>query len=172
MAVDAVQLEIRQATHEHARDLARRLRPAEIDELSASTGLDPLAALAQGVDKSVEAWSLLFDDQIVCMWGVVSSSASVLGARRGVAWLLTSDLVEHERYKKLFLWVCWQVLGDLLTRWDELVNAIDVRHVKALRWGRRLGFEFQEPRPLGVAGLDFCPFRITREGFACAHQQS
>lgn len=166
-----VQLEIRQATHDDALDLSARLRPVEVDEIEASMGVDPLVALIQGVDKSEECWSLFFDGGLVCMWGVVRSSIGVLGPSQGVAWLLTSDMVEDERYKKLFLWVCRQVLGDLLCRWDELVNAIDARHVKALRWAKKLGFYLGDAMPLGVAGLDFHPFRITREGFACAHQQ-
>jgi hypothetical protein len=44
-----------------------------------------------------------------------------------------------------------------------LVNAIDCRHVKAIRWGERLGLRFDEARPFGTAGLPFRQFAVKLE---------
>lgn len=157
----AVSVVTRPATEVDAQDLAPRLRPAEVAEVMAATGQEPLEALMDGVASGGEAWAVFFDGQLAFMWGVRE-----VAGRVGAAWLLASDLVE--RYAKTFWKYCLSQLGGLLHRWDAVFNAIDVRHEQAIRWATRLGFHLSEPAPFGVAGLPFARFSVTRGGFECA----
>ncbi len=150
------------ANNEDAIDIAKRMRAADMAEVAASSGLDPIAAVLTSLDMSTEAWLLYFDGQPVCIWGVAPlQQDSFLGRRVGVAWLLTTPLVE--KHPHAFWRTCRQVLPELLQRWDELINAIDVRHEKALRWAERLGFQLADPAPFGVEQRDFCTFRVRKE---------
>jgi hypothetical protein len=157
----AVKVEIRAATFEDARELAPRLRPEEVAEVAASHGVPPLEALEESLRQSEEAWVALFDGQVACMWGVVPLYATFLGGRTGSVWLLTSDLVE--RYPKVFWRGCLFLLPQLFLRWDCLMNAIDVRHEKAIRWARRLGFPLLSPHPFGLEGQPFSLFSVRKE---------
>jgi hypothetical protein len=143
----------------HAYDLAEALREADRLEVEAATGRDVLPVLIESIETSSEAWAVHVDGRLLCVWGVVPLEESLLG-RVGAGWLLTTDLVE--RYAKAFWRLCLRLLPGLLERWDLLVNAIDVRHEKAIRWARRLGFNLQAPAPFGAAGLPFCAFTVHR----------
>jgi hypothetical protein len=155
------QVEVRPATFEDARELAPRLRPEEVAEVLASGGHTPLEALEEGLRASEEAWTALFDGQVACVWGVAPLYSTMLGGRTGCVWLLTSDLIE--RFPKAFWRGCLFLLPDLFRRWDCLVNAIDARHEKALRWARRLGFPLLPPHPFGLEGQPFQAFSVRKE---------
>lgn len=164
----ATRVYTRPATEAEARDLATRLRPAEIDELMAATGEDPLTVLVAAVRDSTESHAVYFNDELACIWGVMPCDAGQTGVRVGTAWLLTSDLVE--RYAKAFWRLCLGLVPPLLERWDVLFNFIDARHEKAVRWAKRLGFRVETPAPYGVAGMPFCGFVVAKEDL-CALQQ-
>jgi hypothetical protein len=149
------------ATEAHARALAPRMRPAEVDEVRASGGRAPLGALLAALEISAVARTALFDGEVACMWGVVTLRRSSLVGSVGAAWLLTSDLVE--RYPKVFWRGCKAELPLLFESWDLLVNAIDARHEKAIRWARRLGFPLAEAEAFGAEGLPFRTFRARKE---------
>lgn len=154
---------IRQATPEDAAFLAEHLRPVEVEEVRAATGQEPLQAILAGLRDSAECWSLLFDNELAGIWGVVPASDGV-----GVAWLLTTDLVE--RRAKTFWRACLVLAPAVLKHWPLLINAIDARHTKALRWAKRLGFKLEAPEPFGVAGMPFCRFSVTKEDLCAPYQ--
>lgn len=160
----AAEIMVRLATMRDAEELAANLRPEDADELRAATGSEPLPVLIEGLEESVECCALVLGGELAAIWGVVPA---VPHWGIGVGWLLTTPVVE--RRPVAFWRACLRLLPDLLDRWPVLINAIDARHEKALRWARRLGFVVDEPRPFGAAGLPFHNFRVTREGFACAH---
>ena len=157
----AVEVTIDIATPKDGEALATRLRPVEADEVRASSGKEPADVIRESLAASDEAWAIRFNGELALIFGVVLLDDSVLTGRIGVAWLLTTDLVE--RFPKAFWVLSRRMLRFLLERWDALVNAIDVRHEKAIRWAKRLGFHLDEPQPFGAAGLDFQPFRVTKE---------
>jgi hypothetical protein len=84
----------------------------------------------------------------------------------GLGWLLAAEVVE--RKVRAFWLLCLRELPRILERWDMLVNAIDERHEKALRWAKRLGFRLADPAPFGAAGLPFCRFQVARRDL-CVH---
>ena len=157
-------IETTQATRDDCVALAPVMREADVQELRASVGSYPLTALIDGLAQSAECWAVRFDGELACIWGV--SPAVTLGIRVGCIWMLTGEAVEH--HKAAFWSECCRVLPELFERYDVLVNAIDVRHTRAIKWGKRLGFQFQPPKPWGVEGRDFCAFRVTKEDVACA----
>jgi hypothetical protein len=157
MAVDVI---VSLATSEDAAEVGRRMRQADADEVRASSGEEPGAVAQDSVEASVEAYAVRFDGVLAFVWGVAELPGAVDGRRVGVAWLLTTALVEEQ--PKAFWRYCLETLPPLLERWDVLVNAIDARHVQALRWARRLGFCLGGPAPFGAAGLPFVGFSVTR----------
>lgn len=157
----APRVEIVPATPELAREMAPRMRPAEVAEVAAAEGFTPEQALLESLARSEEAWAALFDGQVACMWGVVVLRRTAVGGHHGGAWLLTTDLVE--RHPKAFWRGCRAEVGRLLSRYASLTNAIDTRHAKAVRWALRLGFPLEAPAPFGVEGQLFHHFTARRE---------
>jgi hypothetical protein len=146
------------ATPEHADALAPRMRAADVAEVLASDGHAPAEALRYAIAASTEAWAWLVDGEVGAIWGL--GLLSFVGDV-WTPWLLTSELVD--RFPKAFVRGCREQLGQL--GWHHvLVNFIDARHARALRWAKALGFELGEAVPYGPAGLPFR--RITLRGEA------
>jgi hypothetical protein len=156
-----VRVDILPASEAHARELAPRMRQADVLEVQASGGYTPLAALLVSLERSEVARAALLDGVVACLWGVVPLRRSALHGRVGGAWLLTSDLLE--RHPRAFWRHCRRELALLFERFDALTNAMDCRNVAALRWGWRLGFRFERPEPFGVEGRPFERFHLRRE---------
>lgn len=164
----AVDVTMTPATVEDAVAIATRLRPADEAEVRASSGKDPRDILVESVKLSTESWTVRFNGELACIWGVHLARRShdgILTGRIGAAWLLTTELVE--RHARTFWRLCLGMLPLIFERWAELYNEIDARHVQALRWAKRLGFRLGPPAPFGAARLPFHPFRVTK-GDLCA----
>ena len=151
---------MRPATHDDAAELAVTIRESDRLEVEATSGRGPLAVLLDGLELSSQAWTVLAENQVMCMWGVVDRP-SMLGERIGAAWMLTAQCIEQ--YPKEFYRACKLVLPELLDDYDVLINWIDCRHEKALRWATRLGFQLDEPGPFGIEGRPFCRFEARME---------
>lgn len=162
-------VEILPATGRDMIELSSGIRDVERDEVQASTGLELLSVLARGLADSEEVWALRFDGALAGVWGVVPRIDSAITGKCGYGWLLTTDLVDE---KPITFWkTCIAVIPALLNRWDELVNAIDVRHEKALRWASRLGFQLEDPAPYGAMGLPFQVFRVRKRDLLYPQQR-
>lgn len=156
MAVDI--FDVRPMTEADCSLLAPRMRAAEVEECRASGDYSPLEALQASFESSAGcAWVALQDGEIACAFG---AAPSLTGP--GIAWLLTSDLVE--RYPGRFWRTCARALEEMLAIYPVLVNFIDARHTLAIRWASRLCGEgwpwtatLGDPETFGAAGL---PFRL------------
>lgn len=170
---------IEKATPLHALQYAHLLRDADRAEIEATfgAGLTVEYVLQQGIDASLECFSVRLGGELACLWGVSMLRQNVEGfpvnynpyAEAACGWLLTTAAVE--RHKKTFWLACAAVIPPLLDKYPVLVNWIDVRHVQALRWARRLGFHVEPPAPHGVAGLPFHRFELKKESFRCVLPQ-
>jgi hypothetical protein len=149
--------------------LASEMRAADAAEARASIGVSPLIALYRSARDSCETWSVRLSGELACVFGVVAVEQSALGPRTGCVWMASTAAVK--RHREDFWTMCWDALSALLDRWDTLANLIDARYEKAVRWGKRLGFQFQTPAPYGVEGRDFLAFTVTKENFAWALAQ-
>lgn len=153
------------ATLEHARQLAGVMRPQDRAELHASGWPDPYAGLAEALWRSDEAWVALFDGEVAAMWGVgpVDNADRSVMEGHGVAWLLTGRAVEL--HPKQFLRMCRPAVGQLLKRFPVLVNAVDARYTRALRWAKWLGFHVSaETVSVGRELMPFHPITMGGTG--------
>lgn len=149
------------ATVDHAELLAATMREEDRAEVEAAHGVKPLEALLVSLRTSSEAWTLLRGGEVLAMGGVAPVGDTLLTRDvRGQVWLLSGTGVERNR--KAFLRATRELLGKLLEEYPELVNAVDARYDRALRWVKWLGFEVGDPQPLGKEGALFCPVRIRR----------
>lgn len=165
-----VEVKITPADTLDAQLVARRMREVDVEEVWAASRYRPLEALLHALDVSVESWALYFNDEIGAVWGVAPVSDTFLGGRVGCVWMLTTATLEE--HKAAFMRICYSTMQELMDRWDLLVNRIDARHTKSIRWGRRLGFVYaDEPEAFGEDGLAFLSFRITKEALRCATQR-
>jgi ABC-type nitrate/sulfonate/bicarbonate transport system substrate-binding protein len=142
---------VERATEEHAQDLAPRMRAEDAAEVLASGGYEPLDALLVSMDASDEAWAVFFDNELGAIYGI---------ARGCIPWLLTSDVID--RHPKAFVGECKEVLRAWMEQHPVLVQQVDARYARALRWASRMGFRVDEPEPFGTSGLPFCRITMRR----------
>jgi len=154
-------LEIRPANANDASELAANMRAEDLAEMAAGSARDPLEVLVDGLRDSSECWTALYRGRVMAMWGVVPWQGSILGGRVGLGWLLTSPIVD--RHPRVFWRACLREFPGLLERWGMLFNFIHCRHMKALRWARRLGLKLEAPVPHGNSEELFVRFSVTKE---------
>lgn len=143
-------------------ELWRYIREDDEREALASSGSRFPEIVFEAVTRSAEVYAVRFDGELAAIYGVVDApEASTFLCRVGYVWMLTTEVVEA---KPITFWrESRPRLVDLLRRWDVLINAIDCRYERAIRWGERLGFRFAPPAPFGHEGRDFQIFSVTRE---------
>ena len=143
------------ATRAHVKELAANMSEADEDEVFAAVGLRPLAALERIMAGSRDPMTALADGAVAAMYGVESPS---LLHPVGVPWLLSTDLTEKHWAKTARLSRQW--VNDQRQRYDLLVNFVDARHYKALKWLGWLGFTILPPEPYGPYGMPFHRFEL------------
>ena len=145
------------AVEAHAIGLAPRLRAADVRELEAGSGAQPLEALLVSLRRSTEAWAGTVDGEVACIFGV--GPLSLLGGE-GAPWLLGADLIERNAFAFA------RRNRAMVTRWQRtypvLRNYVDARNRQAIRWLGWLGFSLLPPVPFGVGRLPFHPFELRK----------
>lgn len=135
------------ATAEHAEELARTMRAADVAEL-ADVGHKPHDALVRSLSGSMHAYAALIDGSVAAIWGVWPRSAF---SSEAFPWMLCSDLaVRHPKAVHAYS-TAWVVHVKAEFKW--LHNYVSPRNVVAIRWLTRLGFEVSEElTPFGPKG--------------------
>lgn len=146
-------IEIVPARASHLRRLAAVMRQADRDEVMASSGRDPLSALAASYRRSTVCMVALVDGQPEVIFG--AGDLNILTAT-GAPWLLGSNAVVTHKRDFLRLSVVWR--DQLLQRYSVLRNVVDCRNSLSIRWLRWLGFGFSEP--FRHRGHDFMLFEL------------
>ncbi len=141
----------RKASIHDALYLAPRLRPADADEVRASHGVAPREALLLCLQSASHAYSLMIDNKVVGMFGVSPVEEGV-----GSPWMLCSD--EAHRASAQFLRINQKWVDVLQSKYPLLMNYVDARNTKAIRWLRWCGFRLIALRPYGVEGRPFYEF--------------
>lgn len=150
---------VRQATKVDCNFLAPRLRSEDVQEIKASSGLKPRAALLRGLRMSAECYVMLRPDLVP--FGIVGVAPHPDNFS-GIVWMLATDDIETRRYH--FLRRSLPVLKDLHTRWPLLTNAVDERNTVHRAWLKWLGFIFLRRIPnFGVGKLPFIEFVRTAD---------
>lgn len=133
----------------HVLLVAERMREADRLEVLASDGLSPKDAILASWRVSDFTRTLLLNGEPAAVFG-----ARLLADGTAQPWALTSDVVDRNR--KAFWRASKHVTSALLDRYHTLVQCVDARHARALRWVARLGFEVSlEPHACGPGGALF-----------------
>lgn len=150
-----VEYAVVQATEEHARELARNIRPADAKELWAAYHMTPLETLLLSVRVSRDTKAGLADGEVMCMFGIytVTDLSSI-----GYPWLLGAKKLS--RHARAFLRRNVSFMAQAREEFDLLFNFVDARNKAAIRWLGWLGFEVAEPRPYGIEQLPFHYFEM------------
>lgn len=129
--------------------LAPRLRKADLMEIEAASGADPVDALRESAESSAPSCTIIDNEgNIAGMFGCVPD---------GRVWLLGSDALIQNPLRQQFLRECRQYVDAL--PYPLLHNVIDIRNKVHIRWLRWMGFTFiGEPFPYGPHNLPFLKF--------------
>lgn len=139
------------ATVEHIAAMEGRIRPADVAELQAAAGLTPCQVMENGLALDQGSVTFLADGIPLCMAG-----CTVLSEVVGLPWMVgTQDL---ERHRRAFLLESRRVFEVIQARRSYLVNWVDARNRKAVRWLAWLGFTIHPATPHGLEGLPFHMF--------------
>ena len=141
-------VEIRAAGPGDAAALGPRLREADLAEVHLSGFPDGAAALAYGLARSVEAWTLLIDGLPAAMFGL---NPKTLMGSEAVVWLLGAP--ELGRIKKTFMRLSPHIIAEWSRRFPVLYNLVPRDYAKSLAWLRWLGVNVD--KPVTVDGQDW-----------------
>jgi hypothetical protein len=148
-----VDISIIPATHDHAAIVAATMRPADLAEVLASGGHDPLTALTRSISLSTHSWAGLVDGQAAALFGVGPAS---LASGIGCPWFLGSTLLDAHPRPMLSMSRDW--LDRIAQLYPHLENHVDARNRRAVRWLSWLGFSLHPAAPHGPHGLPFHRF--------------
>lgn len=143
-------------TLEHVLELARRIRPADADEVRALGFTDPAVAIIESLNVSLSALAFLIDGELACIFGYASAG---IVDNAAVPWLITTDTVD--RHPVAFARLTRRVLAMLRQEFPTLENVADARHSVSVRWLRWLGFDLGSSAP-AATGVPF--HRLTMKG--------
>ena len=138
---------------DHVYELSHTMRSADVRECWAMNHFAPLDALKHSLYYTRMPKTGLYNGRVMCIWGV--GKISYL-SKEGIPWMLTSSLVDSH-YRE-FLRSGLRCLKDIKKEAVTLVNMVDVRNRKSIRWLKWLGFTIHDPVPFGPDGMLFHPF--------------
>lgn len=153
--MDKPEIEVVPAEQWHIDVVAKNMREADCLELWAASFSKPKKSLEAAFRLSKKCWTGLVDGEPACMFGV---SRGTILSHVGAPWLLGTDLIEKNqlaflRRNKLYM-------SEMTEGFDTLINYVDARNTKAIRWLKWLGFEFDEAEPRGVLNMPFHKFSM------------
>jgi hypothetical protein len=132
--------------------IARDMRPADVAEAYAMSGLSPRSALEYSAAVSSETWAGTVDGDAVCVFGLGIGSLYGLGR----PWLMATPQLEQHAMAFLrrnrAMVERWQAETTLLENW------VDARHRVSKRWLGWLGFTLDAPAPFGPEEMPFHRF--------------
>ncbi|EJZ17398.1 hypothetical protein NE852_12855 [Rhizobium sp. Pop5] len=135
------------------REVARRMRQADRDEVWKASGMSPVRALSYSLRKSSAAWTVFIDGRAEVIFGV--GAINIL-AGVGAPWLLGTDAIERHAAGFLRGSIEWR--DQLLRHYPILRNLVDADNRVSLRWLRWLGFSIFDP--VSLRGHEFRPFEL------------
>lgn len=141
-----------------AEQLAANLRRADLEEIVAASGGDPLEIIQDSVAMTPRCRAFLVDGELACLFGM--APIGLLG-ETGAPWLLGTPVIE--RHPSALIRFAFPYLAEMLADRPHLVNYVDARNAKSIRWLKRLGFTFHPAAPYGAAGLPFHRFELRLE---------
>ena len=131
--------------------LAADMRPADAEEVHASSGFSPEEALRFAVRESRILWCLEDEEGPVSLFGMAEVEPGV-----GSPWYLANT--RHDRHRRYFARHTHDVLRVMHNFYPTLVQRVDARHHDSISWLLWAGFEIVGVVPLGAARRPFILF--------------
>jgi hypothetical protein len=145
--------EVVNTTAEHVAQLAVTMCDEDVNECWAAGHLSPQEALEMSVAMSRDTLTGMADGKVVCIFGVGQWSALAFA---GSPWFLgTAELPKHA---KVFLRGSQHWFEEIKKMYPYLENYVDIRHHRAIRWLKWLGFQVDAPIPHGPDRMPFHKF--------------
>ena len=129
-------VQIIKPTTEHTKDLAPRLRPEDIVEITvASPDLELEEILNLCVESSTDSYAVVDEeDGCVAIFGVRDMDQD-----SGIPWFLSCDLF-FTKYKKRFIKEGPEYLKKLFGSKNHLYNYVSKENTRSQKWLQSLGF--------------------------------
>ena len=121
---------------EHAA-IVPYLRKADVDGITAFTGISPDLAVAFSIATSERAFAAFLDGRLCAVFGVC----------HGVIWLVGTD--EITQHPVTFYRASRKIFKQLSQGYNRLENYVDTRNLLSLRWLQWLGFDIGTPEFCG-----------------------
>ena len=135
--------------------VVEHLRIADLREVKALTGEEPLSALARSVQSSALCFTAFSGTTPIAIFGVGPDPQSEAGG--GIVWLVGTD--EIAELGIAFLRRSDKWLRMMAQPYTYLWNIVDARNTLHIRWLRWLGFHaISEYENYGVEGRKFIEF--------------
>lgn len=127
----------------------------------AAMGLGPFRALELGLQHSVATWTALKvpEHRPLCMFGCAPLGGVLSGV--GTPWFLSTP--ELRKYAIRFLKDCDTYLSRMFDIFPTLIEYVDARHKRGLKWVRWLGFAVTGPEPWGPFGMPHYRAEMSRD---------
>lgn len=117
------------------------------------TGKDPYDELHDSFYHSTVIKTAFINGKARALFGVVPLS---LLSGVGCVWFVAHE--EVEQYKKDFFYTSKKEVYGLFKNFDYIYNYADAENKKSLKWLKLIGFQVDEPEPVGVFQHLFCKF--------------
>lgn len=151
--MSAPRVEIREVLPGDVEELVNNLRHADIEEIRASGDLLPIEAVQQCVALSAPCWAAVINGELAAIFG--AAPISLIGPI-GTPWLLGTPVMD--RHPRTVISTSRPYLALIQAAYPQLVNWVDVRNTRSIRWLKALGFNFHPAAPYGPRGLPFHRF--------------
>lgn len=151
----AVEVEIRPLREGDIASLLAGMRRADREEVEAASG-DVEGSLVDGVCESNWVLAGTVDGELACIFGLVPLNG-LLG-RRGVPWMLGTDLLD--KHPGALMKRCRGYVALMLRTYPHLLNFVDARNTRSIRWLKRLGFTLHPAAPYGAQQRPFHLFEL------------
>lgn len=139
--------EFKEADIEH---LAANLRPSDLQEVQAASGMSPEVALGYGLGQ--KSFVIINNENPVAVYGVTPSATPQFGA----VWMLATT--EFHQVGRQFLRECRAGVDDLCREFEMVFNYSDARNKVHHRWLKWCGFNFIRTVNYGVEDRPFIEF--------------
>lgn len=134
-------------------ELAANLREADREEVIAQTGRDPSEAIAHSIAMSSPCWTARIDGELAAIFGC--APVSLIGPI-GMPWLLGTPVLD--RHPRAVISYSRPYLAVMFDAYPQMLNWVDARNERSIRWLKALGFRFHDAAPHGPLGLPFHRF--------------
>ena len=137
----------------HMEELSHTMRSADVRECWAANHYAPYDALKHSIYHTNRPLTGLYTGKVMCIWGV--GKIAYL-SKEGIPWMLTSNLVDIH-YRE-FLRQGRGLIEDMKKEAVILINMVDTRNRKSIKWLKWLGFTIHPSVPFGPDDMLFHPF--------------